>query len=426
MHISKKNIPLPLKMVFACGRHANFGSVESFFRTHKYLVEHLGEPIRRKLMDMVDWNHRLIGIKGTRGVGKTTFLLQYAKANFDVSQKDCLYVNMNHFVFTQRTLVDFAEEFRLRGGKTLLIDQIFKYANWSRELRMCYDRFPDLKIVFTGSTVMQIGKNNPDLEGIVKVYNIRGFSFREFLNLTIGTDFRAYSFQEVIQNHRAISSEICRQIKPLAHFRDYVHHGYYPFFLEKRNFSENLLKTMNMMLEVDVLVVKQIEQSYLPKLRKLFYLLAQSAPGAPNISQLSVDCDISRATVTNYIEYLKAARLINTLYRDNEEFPKKPDTIYMHNPNLLFPIRQTPVEEQAIRETFLYNQLHHDDCRINKGDKSAQFLVRHPKMEGETFRFRVDAQRVKSKRRADVIYAVEMMEEGEGNVIPLWLFGFLY
>ncbi len=310
-------------MVFAYGRHANCGSVESFFRTHKYLVEHLGEPIRRKLMDMVDWNHRLIGIKGTRGVGKTTFLLQYAKANFDVSQKDCLYVNMNHFVFTQRTLVDFAEEFRLRGGKTLLIDQIFKYANWSRELRMCYDRFSDLKIVFTGSTVMQIGKNNPDLEGIVKVYNIRGFSFREFLNLTIGTDFRAYSFQEVIHNHRAISSEICRQIKPLAHFRDYVHHGYYPFFLEKRNFSENLLKTMNMMLEVDVLVVKQIEQSYLPKLRKLFYLLAQSAPGAPNISQLSVDCDISRATVTNYIEYLKAARLINTLYRDNEEFPKK-------------------------------------------------------------------------------------------------------
>lgn len=389
------------------------------------MVEHLGTPIKRKLMDDINWDDRLIGIKGTRGVGKTTFLLQYARDFYDTSKKDCLYINMNQFFFTERTLVDFAEEFRLRGGKTLIIDQIFKYPDWSKELRICYDRYPDLKIVFSGSTVMQIGKNNPDLEGIVKVYNIRGFSFREFLNLTVGTDFQSYTFENIIRNHHEIASDICKLIKPLAHFRDYAHHGYYPFFLEKRNFSENLLKTMNMMLEVDVLAIKQIELSYLPKLRKLFYLLGISAPGSPNISQLSIDCDISRATVTNYIEYLKAARLINTLYKDNEEFPKKPDMIYMHNSNLLFPIRQTHVDEQAIRETFLYNQLHHDDCRINKGDKSSTFLVRRPDSE-DKYRFKVEAQKPKGKRKADLIYAVEMLEEGEGNVIPLWLWGFLY
>ncbi len=399
--------------------------MDTFFRTHKYLVEHLGNPLRRKLMDNIDWNHRLIGIKGTRGVGKTTFLLQYARDLYGVDKRDCLYINMNQFFFTDRNLVDFAEEFRLRGGKTLIIDQMFKYPEWSKELRICYERFPDLRIVFSGSTVMQMGKNNPDLEGIVKVYNIRGFSFREFLNLTVGTDFEPYSFEDILKSHVQIAKTICSRIKPLAHFRDYTHHGYYPFFLEKRNFSENLLKTMNMMLEIDVLSIKQIELSYLPKLRKLFYLLAISAPDSPNVSQLSIDCDISRATVSNYIEYLKAARLINTLYKDGEEFPKKPDMIYMHNPNLMFPVKQTPVDEQAVRETFFYNQLHHNDCQINKGDKSATFLVRSPNCD-EKLRFKIEAHKPKGKRKNDIFYAVELLEEGEENVIPLWLFGFLY
>lgn len=385
----------------------------------------MGYPIRRRLMDVIDWNHRLIGIKGTRGVGKTTFLLQYAKEFCDISQKDCLYINMNQFFFTQKKLIDFAEEFQLRGGRTLLIDQIFKYPDWAEELRMCYDRFPSLKIVFTGTTVMQITKNNPHLEGVAKVYNIRGFSFREFLNLTTGTNFRAYSLEEVIENHRQISRDICAQIKPLAHFADYIHHGYYPFFLEKRTFSENLLKVMNMMLEVDILFIKQIELTYLPKLRKLLFLIAQEAPSAPNISQLSVECDISRATVTNYIEYLKATRLINTLYKKGEEFPKKPDTIYMHNTNLIYPIKQLSADEQSIRSTFLYNQLHHADCRIYKGDKSSTFLVEQPN-NSFALRFKVDKYSPKAKRKNDRIYAIEMLEEGEDNMIPLWLFGFLY
>lgn len=376
-------------------------------------------------MDDINWDDQLIGIKGTRGVGKTTFLLQYCKEFYDTNGKDCLYINMNQFFFTERKLFDFAEEFRLRGGKTLVIDQIFKYPDWSKELRMCRDLLPDLKIVFSGSTVMQIGKNNPDLEGIVKVYNIRGFSFREFLNLTLNANFETFTFQQIIDNHIEIAKEICSQIKPLAHFRDYLHHGYYPFFLENRNFSENLIKTMNMMLEVDVLYIKQIELSYLPKLRKLFYLLANSSPDAPNISQLSIDCDISRATVTNYIEYLKAARLINTLYKDGEEFPKKPDNIYLHNPNLLFPIRKQPVEDQMIRETFFYNQLHHDDCRMNKGDKSSNFLVRKSE-KGTKYKFKIEGQRTKGKRKPDIYYAVEMLEQGEDHIIPLWLWGFLY
>lgn len=402
--------------------------MDSFFRTHKYLVENLGNPIRRRLMDIIDWNSRLIGIKGTRGVGKTTFLLQYAKEHFCVEKRECLYINMNQFFFTQKRLVDFVQEFRLQGGRTLLIDQIFKYPDWSRELRECYDKYPDLRIVFTGATVMQITKHNPDLEGIADVYNIRGFSFREYIELATGISFSAYGFEQIIQQHEDIAKDICSKIKPLAYFSDYIHHGYYPFFLEKRNFSENLLKTMNMMLEIDVLFMKQIELSYLPKLRKLFYLLAQEAPSSPNISQLSAECDISRATVTNYLEYLKSARLINTLYKKGEEFPKKPDTIYMHNTNLIFPIRESSIERQSVRATFLYNQLHHADCRIYKGDKMACFLVESSDAtsSSSSYRFKVDTYPPKGKRKADIKYAVEMVEVGTDNIIPLWLFGFLY
>lgn len=396
--------------------------MESFFRTHKYLIEHLGNTVERRLMDEVDWSHRLIAIKGTRGVGKTTFLLQYAKKYTDLDKRDCLYINMNNFSFTCRTIFDFAEEFYFKGGKTLLIDQVFKYPDWAAELRKCYDTFPGLQIIFTGSTVMRLHEN-ADIALIVKHYNLRGFSFREFLNIIADTDLQPVTLEDIITNHEQIALEICAKVKPLAFFRDYIHHGYYPFFLEKRNFSENLLKTINMMLEVDVLSIAQIEQSYLSKLRKLLYLLSLTAPGKPNISQLSVECEISRATVTNYLDYLKHARLINLLYREGEEFPKKPDLVYMHNTNLIFAMKPGIANEQSLRETFFYNQLHHNNSKLKKGSKAGVFLIE----DGDSkYTFKVDGSKAKNNKKPDIYTTAEMMEQGEGNTIPLWLFGFLY
>ncbi|KAA6325953.1 hypothetical protein EZS27_024884, partial [termite gut metagenome] len=283
--------------------------MESFYRTHSYLVEHIHSLVRRDLMDEIDWNDRLIGIKGTRGVGKTTFLLQYAKEKYG-TDRSCLYVNMNNFYFSEHSIVDFADEFRKRGGKVLLIDQVFKYPNWSRDLRICYDRFLDVKIVFTGSSVMRLKEENMDLRDIVKSYNLRGFSFREYLNWQTGMRFRAYSLNEILSGHEQIAKGILAKVHPLDYLQDYLHHGFYPFFLENRNFSENLLKTMNMMLEVDILLIKQIELKYLAKIKKLFYLLATKGTKSPNISQLAADIQTSRATVMNYIKYLTDARLI--------------------------------------------------------------------------------------------------------------------
>ena len=392
--------------------------MEAFYRTHNYLVEHTNAPVRRDLMDEINWNDRLIGIKGTRGVGKTTFLLQYAKEKFG-TDRSCLFINMNNFYFSGHSMVDFAYEFQKNGGKVLLIDQVFKYPDWSRELRMCYDRFPNLKIVFTGSSVMRLKEENLELSGIVKSYHLRGFSFREFLNLQTGNQFHPYSLEDILKNHEQIVKEILPKVKPLEYFQDYMHHGFYPFFLEKRNFSENLLKTMNMMVEVDILLIKQIELKYLSKIKKLLYLLAVDGPVAPNVSQLASDIQTSRATVMNYIKYLADARLINMVYPRGEEFPKKPSKIMMHNTNLMYSIYPVKVDVQDVLETFFMNTLYKDH-KLNKGDKGTSFLV-----DGH-IPFRICTEGTKIKNNPNVIYALQKAEVGHGNQIPLWLFGFLY
>ena len=392
--------------------------METFYRTHSYLAEHTNAPVRRDLMDEIDWNDRLIGIKGTRGVGKTTFLLQYAKEKFGTDHS-CLFINMNNFYFSKYTLVEFAAEFVKRGGKVLLIDQVFKYPEWSHDLRACYEMFPTLKIIFTGSSVMRLKEENPELSGIVKVYYLRGFSFREYLNLQSGNCFRAYTLQEILENHEQIAKTILRNVKPLDYFQDYLHHGFYPFFLEKRNFSENLLKTMNMMIEVDILLIKQIELKYLSKIKKLLYLLAVDGPVAPNVSQLATEIQTSRATVMNYIKYLADARLINMVYPKGEEFPKKPSKLMMHNTNLMYSIYPVKVEEQDVLDTFFMNTLYKDH-KLYKGDKGTSFMV------DNGLHFRICAEGCKFKNNPNVYYALHKLELGHGNMIPLWLFGFLY
>ncbi|MGL5957151.1 MAG: ATP-binding protein [Phocaeicola sp.] len=392
--------------------------MEAFYRTHRYLVEHTNAPVRRDLMDEIDWNDRLIGIKGTRGVGKTTFLLQYAKEKFGMD-RSCLFINMNNFYFSNFGLVDFTEQFVQQGGKVLLIDQIFKYPEWSRDLRICYDRFPNLKIVFTGSSVMRLKEENPELNSFAKVYYLRGFSFREFINLQAGTQFKSYTLNQILENHEVIARKILSEIKPLDYFQDYLHHGFYPFFLEKRNFSENLLKTMNMMVEVDILLIKQIELKYLTKIKKLLYLLAVDGSVSPNVSQLATEIQTSRATVMNYIKYLADSRLINMVYPKGEDFPKKPSRIMLQNTNLMYSIYPAKVEEQDVLDTFFMNTLYKDH-KLYKGDKKASFLV------DEGLSFRICTEGSKFKNNSSVYYASHKMELGHGNQIPLWLFGFLY
>lgn len=395
--------------------------MEAFFRTHTYLVEHTNAPVRRILMDEINWNDRMIGIKGTRGVGKTTFLLQYAKEHFDIQDRQCLYVNMNNFYFQGRGIADFAGEFYRNGGRVLLIDQVFKEPEWSRDLRRCYDEYRGLKIVFTGSSVMRLKEENPELNGIVKSYNLRGFSFREFLNVQTGNEFHPYTLDEILHDHEHIVKQILPKVSPNKYFADYIHHGFYPFYQENRNYSENLLKTMNMMTEVDILFIKQIELKYLTKIKKLFYQLAVEGPKAPNISQLALDIETSRATVMNYIKYLADARLINMIYPLGQTFPKKPSKIMMHNSNLMYAIYPIKVIQQDTMETFFVNSMWKDH-KVNQGGRDNYYTI------DEKMKFRICDADASNKMRysPDTIYARYNTEVGKDKQIPLWLFGFLY
>ena len=392
--------------------------LETFFRIHQFLVEHTEAPVRRALMDEIDWKQRLIGIKGSRGVGKTTFLLQYAKEHFTPRDKRCLYINMNNFYFQGKTLFQFAQEFQQAGGQVLLIDQVFKQPDWSHELRLIYNRIPRLRVVFTGSSVMRLKEENPELNGIVDSYNLRGFSFREYLNMMTGENFKSYSIREIQNRHERIAQEVLAKVDPLEHFRNYLHHGYYPFFLENSNFSENLLKTMNMMIEVDILLIKQIDLKYLSKIKKLLYLLAISGTGAPNVSQLACDMQTSRATVMNYIKYLSDARLLNMIYRHGDEFPKKPSGLYLQNTILMYAMSPGKIEEETLMETFFQNALW-GRHKVEAGDRSSTFIV-----DGKQ-RFRICLEHPKRKN-TDVLYALSGIAEGAEQEIPIWVYGFLY
>lgn len=371
-------------------------------------------------MDEIDWHQRLIGIKGSRGVGKTTFLLQYAKENFGLKDRRCLYINMNNFYFQEQTIFQFASEFASKGGQVLLIDQVYKLTDWSHELRLIYEKLPRLRVVFTGSSVMRLKEENSELNGIACSYNLRGFSFREYLNLKTGCDFKAHTIREIQNRHERIAHDILSKVNPLDHFRGYLHHGYYPFFIGSTDFCEKLLKRTNMMLEVDILLIKQIDLKYLNKIKKLLYLLASGGTGAPNVSQLAVDMQASRTTVMNYIKYLSDARLVDMVYRKGEKFPKKPSAMYMHNTNLMYAMNPNAgqIDEEALMETFFLNALW-GKHKVNMGDRSSTFIV-----DGKQ-RFRICLELPKRKN-ADVLYVMSGIQEGMHQEIPLWLYGFLY
>ncbi len=391
--------------------------MEAFFKTHAYLVEHTQAPVRRALMDEINWNERLIGIKGSRGVGKTTFLLQYAREHFSINDRKCLYINMNNFYFQGKSLFDFAGDFHRNGGQVLLIDQVYKLPEWAAELRKCYESYPGLKVVFTGSSVMRLKEENPELNGICTSYHLKGFSLREFINLRTGLSLSAYTLQDILDRHEMIAANILRQVQPQDHMRAYMKHGYYPFFLEQTNFSENLLKTMNMMVEVDILHIQQIELKYLNKLKKLLYLLAVAGPSAPNVSQLASDVQTSRATVMNYFKFLSDARLINMIYRKGELSAKKPARITLHNTNLLFAIFPRFNDEEMLQDTFFQQNL----CSMHgvaAGDRSCGFYV-----DGKRFRLCNDEPH---RFSGDVYYVRSGINKGHDKQIPLWLFGFLY
>ncbi len=404
--------------------------MEYFLREQQRLTESVSST-KRYLYSHIDWSLRCIGILGARGTGKTTLMLQHIKERYG-SDDRALYVSVDSPYFQARSLLEFAEEFYSLGGVALFLDEIHKYPDWAVHIKSIYDSLPGLKIIFSGSSLLQIAKQKADLSRRAIIYNLHGLSFREFINFSVQKDYPAYPLETLLEKHQEIAGSICRDMKILRHFRDYIQHGYYPFFLEgEAYYRPRVREVINHILEVDLPYVHKIEPRQISKIKKLIYLLAVSVPFTPNIAKLAEATEISRPTLYEYLERLQDAKLLNLVRSKGRgyEILTKPDRIYLENTNLMHAVTDQ-ANTGSMRELFFVNQIKNSSLihteLINKtlelSDKG-DFIV------NSYFTFEIGGKG-KGFRQIDGVeksfVAADEIETGFKNKIPLWIFGFLY
>lgn len=396
--------------------------MESLIQKFRRKISATDTAFIRSLEEKINWNSRLIGIKGQRGVGKTTLLLQHIKLNFSQNLEEVLYVSLDDLWFTENKLVNLAEDFEKKGGKFLFLDEVHKYPEWSQTLKNLYDDHPELKIIFTGSSMLEILNARADISRRAVIYKLSGLSFREFLKYEHQIDFENFTLENIIDNHIIISQQIASKIKPLKEFDNYLKYGYYPFYKEEKElYYSKLQEVVNFILEVEIPQLKNVSLAFLPKIKHLLFAISESAPFVPNISKLSERIGITRETLLNYLLYLSDANLINNVYKQAKGISRlqKPDKIFLENTNLMHALGNANIGN--IRETFFVNQLSHANLveYSNEGD----FLV------NGNCTFEIGGKQKNNKQIAGIknaYIAADNIEFGYENKIPLWLFGFLY
>lgn len=378
----------------------------------------------RELERKINWNARLISVRGSRGTGKTTLFLQHIKKTFSNNLNKVLYVNLDNIYFSNNTLVELAEKFASRGGTHLFIDEVHKYENWSKEIKNLYDDFPELHIAFTGSSLLEILNDRADLSRRTLVYELTGLSFREYLSLIKAHDFPIFTLEEILKNNEQISAEIASKIKPFEFFDDYLSFGYYPYFLEgKDDYFNRLNETLNMILEVELPMLRGLEIAYIPRIKKLLAVIGESAPFIPNITQLAAKIGISRQTLLIYLKYLEDAKLINQLYKKSRGLSvlEKPEKILMENTNLIELFNGENVNTGSRRETFVLNQLLHSH-KVDFSEESDFFV-------DSKYTFEVGGKNKKRKQIQEIpdsYIIADNIEFGTDRRIPIWLLGFMY
>ncbi len=402
--------------------------IERFFDIQKELAKSVSLDFQRYLMREIDFSERLVGIVGARGTGKTTLLIQHYKKEFS-SPEDCLYISADNIYVISQGLFNIADYFFKYGGKVLLIDEIHKYPQWAQELKNIYDSFPAKRIVFSGSSMLDIVKRKADLSRRAIVYHLRGLSFREFLEISGKIKLEPLEFQDILTGHTATANEIAGRVEVLKYFKDYLEKGYYPYFIESKkeeNYFNKLNNALEKILYEDIPSVFNIKISTIPLLKKIIYLVASSHPFQLNIENLSRELGTSREYLYLYIEYLEKAGVFNLLNvgSKGKKIIRKPEKIYLENSNLVHLIhRETGFNYEigAVREIFFLNQVKHKN-RIF-GSTHADFTV------NDNYIFEIGG---KSKRAGQVDLSKEEylvkdgLEIGSRHVIPLWIFGMMY
>ena len=386
-------------------------------------VQQVPMEFQRYLLKKINWNERLIAIKGARGAGKTTLLLQHLKKDLP-NDGSAIYVAMDDLIFSDRKLYELAEEFYLLGGSHLLLDEVHKYPNWSREIKLIYDNFPKLNIVFTSSSILEIYGGESDLSRRAISYDLKEMSLREYLELEHRVKSPSYSLEEILQNHSEIETEINQLTKPVAIFHEYVKWGAYPYSRESReSYNSRLRNTVQVIIDIDLHSIENMNYEILYKIKKLINMIASSVPFTPNISELSQKIGVSRQSILKALDLLEKARIVLSLQKKNSGIGvlTKPDKVFLNNTNLLYAFAEENTEIGTIRETFFVNQLQ-GLFTVNLAEKG-DFLV-NDNLIFEIGGKNKSTKQVKSIQNAFVVR--DDIEYGVGNIIPLWLFGFLY
>jgi len=380
-------------------------------------------PYQRGVIGNINWNWRMNGIIGARGTGKTTLLLQKLR-QYQKDGLEVLYVRLDDLYFADHTIYDVANNFSKMGGRYLYLDEVHKYSGWAREVKNIYDSIPGLKLVFSGSSIIEIIKQEADLSRRALMYEMTGLSFREYLHMSDIFSFPVYPLDEIILNHAEIAVGIVKQIPVLKHFSNYLKTGFYPYFLEQdRDYIMTLEQIIRTVMETDLRFIENFDIAQSKKMLTLLKVIAASTPFKPNISKISQKTDLHRQTVLLYFQYLEKARMIKLVNQPDRFISRlqKPDKVFLDNPNLFYALNPEIVNMGSLRETFALNQL-----MVNHNvflHRSADFFV------DNKFVIEIGGKNkdIRQIRDFDNSYLFQDdIEIGHHNRIPLWLLGFLY
>jgi len=381
------------------------------------------KKFRRYLLENIPRDQRLVFISGARGTGKTTLLLQFLRSLGMPSSK-AAYISLDDIIFSRLPAEDFAEWFISRGGEYLLIDEVHKLPQWSVLIKTVYDRHPDIKIIISGSSVLQVKKGEADLSRRMVTLHLNELSLREFSVMKYDTDIKPFTLDEILHDNERLTTDVKSVIKPLMIFDEYLNHGAYPFFKEgARYFHERLANAVNEVLTSDLPAVSGVTYSSVLKIKRMLAVLAESVPFIPNITELGARAGVSRDLMYTYLYLLEKAGLIYQLRKESAgiSMMSKPEKIYLHNTGLSRALTLHETDRGADRETFFINQvsaLH----KVNWSEKG-DFIV-----DGK-YTFEIGGKNKSGKQIRDVrnsFIVKDDIEHGTGNIIPLWLFGFLY
>lgn len=396
--------------------------MDSLLEFQENILRPVKNVFRRYLHKQINWNQRMIGIKGPRGAGKTTLMLQHLKYDLGLPS-NALYITADHTWFYNHTLLDTANDWFKQGGKILFIDEVHKYPNWSVEIKNIYDGLPEMQVIFSASSALDIYRGEADLSRRVISYSLAGLSFREFLLFTHDLSFDPVDIDEIKTNHRNLSRMISESFHPLPFFRKYLQVGYLPIIVEGEDtYLMKLNQIINTIVDTDLAYIASYNSGTAIKVKKLIGVIAESAPFKPNIAALARKLDLSRDSVYQYIYQLEDARLLNTISLPGKGVStlQKPDKIFLENTNLAFALKQNP-DIGNIRETFVLNQLINAGLKVNTPDKG-DFLI-----EGLTIEVGGKSKNTSQVKHLDnFIVAADDIETGNANKVPIWLLGFLY